>query len=73
MEAAHREGVLHCDLKPENILLPDDVEAKVLDFGVARAISWQTPRETDPRVREPGGDAVGLLDPDIADAGLHGT
>jgi serine/threonine-protein kinase len=39
MEAAHREAILHCDLKPENILLPDDgVEAKVLDFGVARAV-----------------------------------
>jgi serine/threonine-protein kinase len=42
MEAAHRDGVLHGDLKPENILLPDEgddeVEAKVLDFGVAQAI-----------------------------------
>jgi serine/threonine-protein kinase len=42
MESAHRDGVLHGDLKPENIMLPDDaegeVEAKVLDFGVAQAI-----------------------------------
>ena len=42
MESAHRDGVLHGDLKPENILLPDgdddEVEAKVLDFGVAQAI-----------------------------------
>lgn len=67
MEAAHREGIFHCDLKPENILLPDDgVEAKVLDFGVARAISWQAPRPPGARVREAGGDAVGLLDPNIA-------
>ena len=37
IEAAHGEGVLHRDLKPENILLPGgDVEAKVLDFGVAK-------------------------------------
>ena len=39
IEAAHHEGVLHRDLKPENILLPGDgVEAKVLDFGVAKLL-----------------------------------
>jgi len=40
IEAAHQSGILHRDLKPENILLPGgDVEAKVLDFGVAKLVA----------------------------------
>jgi TolB-like protein/tetratricopeptide (TPR) repeat protein len=38
LDYAHHAGVVHRDLKPENILLADD-QARVADFGVAKALS----------------------------------
>jgi serine/threonine-protein kinase len=67
VQYAHRNLVVHSDLKPSNILVDDDGAARLLDFGIARALSDESAGTT--------GTAPRLMTPDYAAPEMlrHGT
>ena len=42
LEHAHSHNIIHCDIKPQNIVLAENMQPKIVDFGISKIVSNET-------------------------------
>lgn len=69
LAAAHEAGLIHRDVKPENVLISRRGQLKVVDFGLARAVTAQTAVATQGLLV----GTVSYLPPELVEHGVADT
>jgi tetratricopeptide (TPR) repeat protein len=69
IQHAHQKGVIHRDIKPSNILIDEsgDQSPKIIDFGIAKAISRESGPESHPSFHDQFVGTPAYMSPEQAD------
>ncbi len=73
LASVHQQGLVHRDIKPDNILVGDDGRVRLIDFGVVRAESRDSPESSEDRDESTAANSKPAAHPLTADGTTVGT